>query len=65
MGYEELYDMRRDPSESYSVAAEQPQVLADMKRRFEAARKEFAPLKSKDIPPVFKKLRAQFEHLQD
>jgi arylsulfatase A-like enzyme len=65
MGYEELYDMRRDPSESYSVAAEQPQVLADMKRRFEAAHKEFAALKSKDIPPVFKKLRAQFEHLQD
>jgi len=65
LGYEELYDLRRDPSESYSVAAEQPDVLADMKRRFEAARKEFAPLKHKDIPPVFKKMRAQYEHLRD
>jgi arylsulfatase A-like enzyme len=65
LGYEELYDLRRDPSESYSVAAEQPEILADMKRRFEAARKTFAPLKHKDIPPVYKKMRAQFEHLRD
>jgi arylsulfatase A-like enzyme len=65
MGYAELYDMRRDPSESYSVAAEQPKVLADMKQRFEDAQKTFAPFKSKTIPPVFVKLREQFSHMQD
>lgn len=65
LGYEELYDLRRDPSESYSIAAEQPEVLADMKRRFTDARKAFAPFKHKDIPPVFQKLKAQLEQLQN
>ncbi|MGO9935987.1 MAG: sulfatase [Steroidobacteraceae bacterium] len=65
LGYEELYDLRRDPGENYSVASDQPEILAQMRQRFEAARKEFMPLKSKDIPPVFLKMREQYRHMQD
>jgi len=64
-GYDELYDMRRDPSESYSVAKEQPEVLADMKRRLEEAEKTFGPLKSKALPPIFTKMRETLSHIQD
>jgi arylsulfatase A len=64
-GYEELYDLRRDPGENYSVAADQPQVLATMKRLFASAQTEFKPLKSPTIPAAFIKLRDRLEHMQD
>jgi arylsulfatase A-like enzyme len=64
-GYDQLYDVKNDPSENYSVAADHPDVLADMKRRFEAAKKEFGPLKSRTIPPFFAKQRERLLHSQD
>jgi arylsulfatase A len=64
-GYEELYDLRRDPGENYSVATDHPQVLSHMKRLFEAAQIEFKPLKAKAIPAAFIKMRERFEHMQD
>jgi arylsulfatase A-like enzyme len=65
LGYEQLYDVKADPSENYSVAATYPEVAKALKDRLAAAKTEFAPFKHKDIPPVFKALRAQVEHLQD
>jgi arylsulfatase A-like enzyme len=65
MGYDELYDAKKDFAESYSVAREHPDVLADMKRRLDVARAEFGPLKSKTLPPIFEKLRSQMNHGQD
>lgn len=65
MGYAQLYDLKADPSENYSVAATHPEVAAEMKTRLAAAKQAFAPYRHKDIPPVFKALRAQLEHLQD
>ena len=58
--YPQLYDMAADgPGQSYSLASDRPEVLADMRARLARARAEFAPLKSKEIPPVFKALAAQ------
>lgn len=65
MGYEELYDLRADPSESYSVAATHPEVTKAMKARFDEARATFAPFKHKDIPEAYKALRGMMEHMQD
>jgi hypothetical protein len=65
LGYEQLYDLKADPSENYSVAATHPEVAAAMRARLAAAKAIFARYKHKDIPPVFKALRAQAEHLQD
>jgi len=65
LGLEELYDVRADPSENYSVAANHPEVLRTMKSRMDQARAEFAPFKHKDIPLVFKQMHAAFEHMQD
>jgi arylsulfatase A-like enzyme len=65
MGYEQLYDVKADPSENYSVAATHPDIAKAMRERLAAAKAEFAPFKHKEIPPVFKALRAQAEHLQD
>ncbi len=53
-GYPQLYDMQAPEPESYSVAARFPDVLADMQRRLEVGRADFAPLKSKEIPSVFR-----------
>jgi uncharacterized sulfatase len=64
-GHAELYDLQADPSESYSVAASHPDVLADMKARLVKARADFAGLKHKDIPPFFKAMRGVMEHMQD
>jgi hypothetical protein len=36
-----------------------------MRERLAAAKAEFAPFRHKDIPPYFKQLRTQLEHLQD
>jgi arylsulfatase A-like enzyme len=40
-GYDELYDMRADPSESYNVKLRHPDVVADMRKRFARAQAEF------------------------
>ncbi len=60
-GYEELFDMRRDPTESYSMAKEQPEVLADMKQRFSEAEKTFGPLKA-PLPPFAEKAKEMLSH---
>jgi len=65
MGYEELYDLKADPAESYSVAETYPQVAADMKARWAAAKATFASLKHSEVPPAFKALREGAGHLQD
>jgi arylsulfatase A-like enzyme len=65
MGFEELYDVKADPSENYSVAVTHPEALKAMKARMDQARAEFAPYVHKDIPAVFKTLRAGLEHIQD
>jgi arylsulfatase A-like enzyme len=49
-GYPQLYDMRADEPEDYSMAARFPEVLADLQARLERARRTFAPLKSKELP---------------
>jgi arylsulfatase A-like enzyme len=51
-GYDELYDMEKDPTESYNVRDRHPEVVADMVRRFEAAQAEFAPLRRQLTPPA-------------
>ncbi len=56
-GYPQLYDMQAANAEDYSVSSHFPDVLADMKRRYERARDEFAPLKSKEIPAAIRELR--------
>ena len=53
-GYPQLYDMQAPEPENYSVAARYPDKLADMQQRLERARDAFAPLKSKEIPAVFR-----------
>ena len=44
-GYTELYDMRADPTESYNVRSMHPEVVADMKRRFDRAKALFDPMR--------------------
>jgi arylsulfatase A len=41
---EHLFDVRQDPSETYSLASLHPDVLADMKARYARARAKFEPL---------------------
>jgi arylsulfatase A-like enzyme len=65
LGYEQLYDVKADPSENYSVAATHAEVAKAMRARLAAAKAEFAPFRHKDIPPYFKQLRQTLEHLQD
>jgi len=65
LGYSELFDVAADPGENYSVAAEHPEIAADLKARLARARTDFAALKHKDIPPVFQKMHAMLEHIQD
>jgi arylsulfatase A-like enzyme len=65
LGYEQLYDVKADPSENYSVAATHPEVAKVMRARLAQAKAEFAPYRHKDIPPYFKTLRQTLEHLQD
>ncbi|HLG89520.1 MAG TPA: sulfatase [Alphaproteobacteria bacterium] len=61
-GYDQLFDMRRDPTESYSVAKEQPDVFSDMKRRLDEAVKTFGPLKA-PLPPFVAKQKELLSHL--
>jgi arylsulfatase A len=65
LGYEELYDARGGRAENYSVAANHPEIAKAMKARLAAAKATFAPYKHKDIPQVFKTLRAQLAPIQD
>jgi arylsulfatase A-like enzyme len=54
VGYPQLYDVSKDISENYSVAAIQPAALADMQERMKAARAKFGPLKARQPPKVFR-----------
>jgi arylsulfatase A len=56
-GYPQLYDMRADEPENYSMAARFPEELADMQARLERARQIFAPLKSKELPEPWRSIR--------
>jgi arylsulfatase A len=60
----QLYDMRADGSESYSAASAHPDVVADMAGRLKRARVNFRPLKSKEIPKVFRDLMQQLAKAQ-
>jgi uncharacterized sulfatase len=62
---EQLFDMKADPSENYSVAAVHPEMLATMKAHMERAKTEFAPFKHAEMPPVFKRMRDYVLHMQD
>ena len=65
LGDVELYDLKTDPAESYSVAAMYPDVAKDMHDRFLKAQADFKPFKHADIPPVFKTMKQMFDHMQD
>jgi arylsulfatase A-like enzyme len=65
MGYEQLYDVKADPWENYSVAVTHPEALSAMKAYMDQARAEFAPFRQKEVPAAFKTLRAGLEHMQD
>ena len=65
MNLAELYDATADRDESYSVAANHPEVAAAMNARLSRAQGRFAALKHKDVPPVFKQLRERMGRLQD
>ncbi|MGA2953777.1 MAG: sulfatase-like hydrolase/transferase [Caulobacteraceae bacterium] len=62
---EQLFDMKADPSENYSVAAVHPEMLATMKAHMERAKTEFAPFRHAEMPPVFKRMRDYVLHMQD
>lgn len=64
-GYSELYDMRTDSSESYSVAVTYPDVDKDMRARFARAQAAFAEFQHKEIPPFFQKMKERRPHSQD
>jgi arylsulfatase A-like enzyme len=53
-GYPQLYDVSKDISENYSVAALYPDALADMEARMKAAREKFGPMKAKQIPKYYR-----------
>jgi uncharacterized sulfatase len=56
-GYPQLYDMEADEAEDYSVATRYPDVLKDLRARFERAQQTFEPLKSKEIPEAWRSRR--------
>ena len=60
-GLPELYNVKNDRSESYSVAVTYPDVTADMQARLKQARDTFAPFK-KGIPPLFQKRKKHHKH---
>ena len=62
-GYEQLYDVEADPSESYSVAATHPDAAREMRERLAAAKAEFAPYR-KGVPAYFRQ-RAALAPRQD
>lgn len=52
-GYPQLYDMMGDTGENYSVAARHPEVVADLKARLAAAKRRFAPFRTKAESDIF------------
>ncbi|HYD24399.1 MAG TPA: sulfatase-like hydrolase/transferase [Croceibacterium sp.] len=56
-GYDELYDVSVDPSESYNVRDRYPEVAADMAGRLDAAIERFAPFRHEVVSPA--EMRAQ------
>jgi arylsulfatase A-like enzyme len=64
-GLHELYDVQVDPGENYSVDAIYPEVAADLQRRLAKAREDFAPMKQKEIPPIFLKIQDMARPYQD
>jgi arylsulfatase A len=50
LGLPLLFDMARDPGEHYSLAVNEPKVLADLQARFKAARDRFEPLGRRQVP---------------
>jgi arylsulfatase A-like enzyme len=60
----QLYDMQSAAGEDYSVASRFPEVLADMQARLQAAKREFGPMKAKDIPQSFKDLLEQMRQME-
>lgn len=52
-GDPQLYDMEQDPSESYSVARQHPDVLKAMRTRFSAAEETFGPLRTQENFGIF------------
>jgi hypothetical protein len=54
--------MRRDPTESCSLAQDQPDIMSDMKRRLDEAEKTFGPLKA-PLPPAAAEQKELLSHL--
>jgi uncharacterized sulfatase len=50
LGANMLFDVRADPSETYNLASLHPEVVKDMRARFERARQTFEPLGVKKVP---------------
>lgn len=60
----QLYDMSAGIVEEYSSASMHPEVVEEMQGRITQAREKFGPLKSKEIPPVFKELMKRMQSSQ-
>jgi arylsulfatase A-like enzyme len=60
-GYNELYDMTQDISESYSVAESFPDETLRLQARIKQARQEFEPFK-KGVPPFIRELMQRGAH---
>ncbi len=63
MGFEELYDMAASDAEEYSLARDNPAVLAEMKRRLADARTRFKPFDT-GVPPFFVQFAKRLQALQ-
>jgi uncharacterized sulfatase len=50
LGSNLLFDLRADPAEAYNLASAHPDVLKDMRARFDRARSAFEPLGLKKAP---------------
>lgn len=50
LGLNLLFDVRADPSETYNLASLHPDVLKDMRARFDLARRTFEPLGVRKAP---------------
>lgn len=50
LGGNMLFDVRADPAEAYNLASLHPEIVKDMRARFERARKTFEPLGARKEP---------------